>query len=53
MAPGGPMRFLQGIVEEKDASSIAILISLVGIAFVLLHTRGLPSEKDEVETALQ
>ena len=49
IAPGGPMGFLQGIVEKKDASSIAMLASLFGVSFILLHRNGALPDKDEVE----
>ncbi len=53
IAPGGPMGFLQGIVEKKDAGSIAILASLMGISFVLLYRNGVPPDEHEVETPMQ
>ncbi|HEY8140057.1 MAG TPA: hypothetical protein VIE86_03140 [Nitrososphaera sp.] len=53
IAPDGPMGFLQGIVEEKDASSIVILASLMGIAFVLLHRSSMSSYENEAETPTQ
>ena len=52
MAPGGPMGFLQGIVEKKDLSSIGILASLMGVSFVLLHRNGVSSDENEVEAPM-
>ena len=49
IAPGGPMGFLQGIVDNKDPGSIAILASLIGVLFVVLHINGALPDKDEVE----
>lgn len=53
LAPGGPMGFLQGIVEKKDAISIAILASLMGVSFVLLHRNGVTLDENEVEAPMQ
>ena len=53
VAPGGPMGFLQGIVEKKDASSIAILASLMGVSFILLLRNGVFSDENEVEAPMQ
>lgn len=48
---GGLMGFFKAVSEERNLSSIALLMSFIAVLFVLLHTLGMGiGQQEEVET---
>lgn len=51
---GGVTGFMHGVAEELNLTAIAVLVSLIGTVFVLLHRLGLSigyaDEIDSVKT---
>lgn len=48
---GGLMGFFKAVSEERNLSSIALLMSFIAVLFVLLHRLGIGiDQEEEVET---
>ena len=50
---GGLMGFFKAVSEERNLSSIALLMSFIAVLFVLLHRLGIGiDQEEEIETVL-